>query len=416
MGRKGNRKALKDHRCSVDVVGMSLIRDAFLALTAPDMRSAVRPRCCGVAASESTPQKVPLPVVHAHRVGRIRGSRDRVVVVESPSQKACNRPSEALSATTPNDKPESPRTPKPTAESPKNRDVVLAGDDELNQIALGEIDGATVASRLMLPVDELSTRNGARLVEASLAQRLDELKQQVGLSRHEYVLRVQQILNDVVHELTRQVSLQCADRGRLLAKAWVRYTDVVNVLMELHRAERQRHQESEEKLQDDLRRARVDYVTVVKHMEHLVLEQDSVHNELLEEQRKRETELCRQIAELKEALWQQRQASRQPQHPDEAHELTAVSEQQHVQLKERMQKLKCDNERQKLLLIQASQEIEKLRARVQSVDKEVVSVEVMTDPTSESPPSPKTPEARLSEARPSEVPSWTDAVAQIAPS
>lgn len=54
----------------------------------------------------------------------------------------------------------------------------------------------------------------------------------------EFFNTLQEIFSIAMHELTRQVSVQCVNRGRILGKIWVRYVDLFNYIVNLCKSQR----------------------------------------------------------------------------------------------------------------------------------------------------------------------------------
>lgn len=167
---------------------------------------------------------------------------------------------------------------------------------------------ASAASRFRVPPDLLTAREAVLWIESDMEKRLKALRDQNDAAegeqnRHALVLATQAVFNDVAHELTRQVAAHCVDRGRLLAKLWIRYGDLVNTFAEMVVGEKRRHEETEEQTHKQLRQARLDYVTVVNKMESLIQQQHEAHCKVLDEQALREEKLCGEISQLKEDLY-----------------------------------------------------------------------------------------------------------------
>ena len=192
------------------------------------------------------------------------------------------------------------RNPSPNSNIAVSKEALLRSENML--LSFSEA-GASLPSRLRLPAQALTGRESVMYLEASLQQRLDGLSVEKDLSKHDYVTKAQDIFNDIAVELTRQVAAHCSDRGRLLARLWVRYSDLINMFSQMFVDERERHREEEEKMAASLRKARLDYVKVVQHTERLINEQFEKHSAVLEAQEKRERDLCAEINDLKEQLY-----------------------------------------------------------------------------------------------------------------
>ena len=166
---------------------------------------------------------------------------------------------------------------------------------------VGGLPGTTPAVKVN--TQNLQGRDSVLALEANLVERLGELESDPDLSRHEYVGRAQRVFDDVAVELIRQVTVHCTDRGRLLAKLWVRYSEIINTVTSMFAAERLRHKEEEEKCAKELRQARVDYAKIVEHSEKALQTQFLQQESLLEEQEGRETQLCDELSSVKEELY-----------------------------------------------------------------------------------------------------------------
>ena len=159
-------------------------------------------------------------------------------------------------------------------------DGLLKHDDELEAVVAGGQRPQLLQARLKLPQHMLSQRESVRLLEASLDQRLASVaadSQHEEVSRHDSALAAHEVLSDVAHELTRQVAAQCEERGRLLARVWLRYTDVVNSLTKAWEDEKHSHAQAEQQSTRQVQQLRRDYATVVSHAESMLRE---VHTEM----------------------------------------------------------------------------------------------------------------------------------------
>lgn len=195
-----------------------------------------------------------------------------------------------------------------TTPQPVPRKGLLGTDDEFTSYALAATAPAArgkLLPRLRVPTHLLNKRESVQYVEASMAQRLEALQAEIAdgeLSRIEIVQQSQGILNDSVHELTRQVGAHCEERGLLLARVWLRYADLVNAVCELYEDERQRHTAAEQQSAKQLQQARIDYATVVSHSERLVQQHHEKHVALLQAKADREDELTKQLSAANDEL------------------------------------------------------------------------------------------------------------------
>jgi hypothetical protein len=122
------------------------------------------------------------------------------------------------------------------------------------------------------------------------------------LSRYEFCQRAQEVFNDIVFELIRQVAVQSAERAKLLATVWVRSSEMMNSLTKIFVAEHTRHEQEEAQLREELRKSRKDYLLVVERLEEVIREQHECQSALLVEADERESGLSDQIDKLKNDL------------------------------------------------------------------------------------------------------------------
>jgi hypothetical protein len=158
-------------------------------------------------------------------------------------------------------------------------------------------------ARLCVPASNLGLRQSAIALEASLRDRLLELHTKANsMGRFEFGQRAQRIFNDVMYEMIRQVGVQCVERAKLLATIWTRSSEIINALSAMFLDERERHATAENKLKEELRVSRKDYLLVVQQLERMVEQEFEAQTSLLADSEKRETELTVQINGLKDEL------------------------------------------------------------------------------------------------------------------
>uniref|UniRef100_A0A7S1M9P7 Uncharacterized protein n=1 Tax=Neobodo designis TaxID=312471 RepID=A0A7S1M9P7_NEODS len=184
-------------------------------------------------------------------------------------------------------------------------DGLLRHDEELEAVVHGTQRAQSLNARLKLPQHMLSQRESVRLLEASLDQRLatvaaESVHEEV--SRHDAALAAHEVMSDVAHELTRQVAAQCEERGRLLARVWLRYTDVVNSLTKAWEDEKQSHAVAEQQASKQLQQLRRDYATVVSHAESMLRESRAEMARVAKENAETQKQTNRQLDEAKAGL------------------------------------------------------------------------------------------------------------------
>lgn len=158
-------------------------------------------------------------------------------------------------------------------------------------------------ARLCVPASNLGLRQSAVALEASLRERLAELHRNANtMGRFEFGQRAQRIFNDIMYEMVRQVGVQCAERAQLLATIWTRSSEIINALSAMFLDERERHATEENKIKEELRASRKDYLLVVQQLERMVEQEFESQTALLGESEKREVELTQQINMLKDEL------------------------------------------------------------------------------------------------------------------
>jgi hypothetical protein len=151
--------------------------------------------------------------------------------------------------------------------------ALLRHDPELVAVVRGA-SVKTMRTRLKLQPHQLTQRDGVLLLEASMDQRLAAVcseSTEEEVSRQDSAVAAHAVLSDVAHELTRMVGAQCEERGRLLARVWLRYTDVVNAMMAAFEAEQQRNATAESRTAKQLQQVRADYATMCDHSEKMLL-------------------------------------------------------------------------------------------------------------------------------------------------
>ena len=231
--------------------------------------------------------------------------------------------------------------------------------------------------RVHIPPAELGLRQSAVVLMKSLDLRMKALNatsQQ--LSRFEFGQRTQQIFNDVVYELIRQVAVQSGERAKLLATIWVRSSDIMNSLTRLFVAEHARHEQEEFKLREELKKSRKDYLLVVERLENLIREQHDSQAQLLAEADSRENVLCHQIDQLKNELYQTtsrlrnliedgRRAALPPvRPPPELHDGQSLELEDVVASEDprvTISNLKAELQRQRVLMLEAAGEATRLK-------------------------------------------------------
>lgn len=158
-------------------------------------------------------------------------------------------------------------------------------------------------ARLCVPASNLGLRQSAIALEASMRDRILELHAKANsMGRFEFGQRAQRIFNDIMYEMIRQVGVQCVERAKLLATIWTRSSEIINALSAMFLDERERHSSAENKLKDELRASRKDYLLVVQQLERMVEQEFEAQTALLADSEKRETELTVQINGLKDEL------------------------------------------------------------------------------------------------------------------
>jgi hypothetical protein len=183
--------------------------------------------------------------------------------------------------------------------------ALLKQDPELSAVAAGKRTGASMPPRLKLSQHMLTQRESIALLEASMDQRLDHVRRESteeAVSRYDSTIGAHAVIADVAHELTRQVATQCEERGRLLARVWLQYTDVVNSLINAWESEQQRHASVEARSAKQLQQARADYATVVSHAESAMRQSHERLSASMKEHSEREHTLTDQLEEAKAQL------------------------------------------------------------------------------------------------------------------
>lgn len=230
-------------------------------------------------------------------------------------------------------------------------------------------------SRVHIPASELGLRQSAVVLMRSLEARMRALHVvNHQLSRYEYGQRAQQVFNDIVYELIRQIAVQSGERAKLLATVWVRSNDIMNSLTRLFVVEHGRHEQEETKLREDLKKSRKDYLLVVERLESLIREQHQSQTLLLAEADGRENDLCKEIDNLKNELYfttlklrnlaeESQRVGQAPARPPpelgspKGEEYDTSGEDPRVTIAN----LKADLQRQKVLMLEATGEATKLK-------------------------------------------------------
>jgi len=107
-----------------------------------------------------------------------------------------------------------------------------------------------------------ASRQSAIQLDKYLTEMLEQLHESNATMIADSAPRVQHmrdcqcLYNLAMHEVTRQVSAHCLERGHLLAKLWVRSGEVFNTLMELFHNHNSNSQQRIADLEDELRRVR----------------------------------------------------------------------------------------------------------------------------------------------------------------
>jgi hypothetical protein len=218
------------------------------------------------------------------------------------------------------------------------------------------------------------------------------------LSPFEYGHRAQQIFNDVVYELIRQIAVHCSERARLLATVWVRSSDTIGALSSMFTDEKRRHEAAESTLREELRQSRRDYLQVVERLELHVKQEHETQEDIIREAEEREARLEQEISALRDQLHDARaeilairdeQAKAllpKPRHIPDPNEFSleaVLSEEQNLPLMsedgralEVVASLKAELQRERILLLDASVEIAKLKGVV----PRQANAYAMTDP------------------------------------
>ena len=114
----------------------------------------------------------------------------------------------------------------------------------------------------------------------------------------EYLQNTQRLFSVCMHEIIRQTSVHCVERGQLLAKIWIRYVDLLNVLIMLFRIENDQHMQKEHALRQDLETMNMNYLQAINALEETVLE----NIRRSRESSKKMAELYGEIRDLQEDL------------------------------------------------------------------------------------------------------------------
>eukprot|EP00906_Rhabdomonas_costata_P014002 RCo020063 len=93
----------------------------------------------------------------------------------------------------------------------------------------------------------------------------------------EYIKNCQRLYSVCIHEIIRQTSAHCVERGRLLAKVWMRYVDLLNSLEMLFRVQKDKHAQRERDLKTELETTRLNYLQAVQSLEN-ALKNNISHN------------------------------------------------------------------------------------------------------------------------------------------
>lgn len=178
-------------------------------------------------------------------------------------------------------------------------------DSDIQRIAARGINSVREEedARLCIPAASLGLRQSAIALEVSLSERMKALKAKSNqMSRFEFGQRAQRVFNDIAYELIRQVGVQSAERAKLLATVWVRSSEIINALSAMFLVEQERHATEESRLKEELRRSRKDYLTVVERLELMVEQENQNQTTLLAEAEEREAQLCDKMNVLKDEL------------------------------------------------------------------------------------------------------------------
>eukprot|EP00667_Euglena_gracilis_P005773 EG_transcript_5810 len=88
----------------------------------------------------------------------------------------------------------------------------------------------------------------------------------------EFLRNTQQLFSVCMHELIRQTAVQCVERGQLLAKIWIRYVELVNVLAMLLKVDSDSKKEKEARYLRQIEILNRNYLQAVRALEVTVTE------------------------------------------------------------------------------------------------------------------------------------------------
>ena len=125
--------------------------------------------------------------------------------------------------------------------------------------------------------DQPASRQSAIMLDKYLIEMMSKIHESSAgllgeaMPRVQYMRDCQRLYNMVMHELTRQVSAHCVERGHLLAKLWVRSVEVFNSLMDVFNSHQSKSRDRIARLEEEVRGMRKGSLVTARCAENAVV-------------------------------------------------------------------------------------------------------------------------------------------------